>query len=115
MSTPTTSVVCSNVDFSWADGETVFTDFTTTFGAGRSGLIGLNGSGKSTLLRLVAGVLRPTRGSITVHGDLGYVPQDAVLATDVTVEQALGIEDIRAALRAIESGRHQRGGHRDWW
>ncbi len=32
------------------------------------GLIGPNGSGKSTMLKLIAGVLRPTRGSIAVEG-----------------------------------------------
>ncbi len=35
---------------------------------GALGIIGANGSGKSTLLRLVAGVLRPTQGSITKRG-----------------------------------------------
>lgn len=33
-----------------------------------TGLIGHNGSGKSTLLKLVAGIHRPTDGSITTHG-----------------------------------------------
>ncbi|PZA23217.1 ABC transporter ATP-binding protein [Modestobacter versicolor] len=32
------------------------------------GLIGHNGSGKSTLLKLVAGIHRPSSGSITAHG-----------------------------------------------
>ena len=32
------------------------------------GLIGLNGSGKSTMLKTIAGVLKPTKGSVEVHG-----------------------------------------------
>ena len=32
------------------------------------GLIGLNGSGKSTMLKVIAGVLKPTKGSVKVEG-----------------------------------------------
>lgn len=32
------------------------------------GLIGLNGSGKSTMLKTIAGVLKPTKGNVTVYG-----------------------------------------------
>lgn len=32
------------------------------------GLIGLNGSGKSTMLKVIAGVLKPTKGSVKVSG-----------------------------------------------
>jgi lipopolysaccharide transport system ATP-binding protein len=35
------------------------------------GVIGPNGSGKSTLLGLIAGVIRPTVGSVTVRGRIG--------------------------------------------
>ena len=31
------------------------------------GLIGLNGSGKSTMLKIIAGVLKPTKGSVAVQ------------------------------------------------
>ena len=35
------------------------------------GIIGRNGSGKSTLLKLLAGIYRPDRGKIVVHGKVG--------------------------------------------
>jgi lipopolysaccharide transport system ATP-binding protein len=35
------------------------------------GIIGRNGSGKSTLLKLLAGIYRPDRGKIVVHGKAG--------------------------------------------
>ncbi len=34
------------------------------------GLIGLNGSGKSTMLKVIAGVLKPTRGIVEVRGTI---------------------------------------------
>ena len=34
------------------------------------GLIGLNGSGKSTMLKTIAGVLKPTEGTVTVNGNI---------------------------------------------
>ena len=32
------------------------------------GLIGVNGSGKSTMLKIIAGVMKPTRGSVKTSG-----------------------------------------------
>ncbi len=34
------------------------------------GLIGLNGSGKSTMLKIIAGVLKPTKGRVQVFGSM---------------------------------------------
>ncbi|MBB6050086.1 ATP-binding cassette domain-containing protein [Armatimonas rosea] len=35
------------------------------------GIIGHNGSGKSTLLKLLTGILKPTEGTVAVHGRVG--------------------------------------------
>ena len=46
-----------NVDFKVHKGEVV-------------GFIGSNGAGKSTLLKVVAGVMKPTKGSINAYGNI---------------------------------------------
>jgi ABC-type polysaccharide/polyol phosphate transport system ATPase subunit len=47
-------------------------DVSATIEPGEAvGLIGRNGSGKTTLLRLVAGIIRPTRGRVAAAGRIG--------------------------------------------
>jgi ATPase subunit of ABC transporter with duplicated ATPase domains len=98
------SVVISDLSFSWPDGRAVLSEISAAFGSGRTGLIGVNGSGKSTLLKLIAGELRPTSGSVTVTGDVGYLPQNLTLDTEASVAELLGIASVRDAIRAIENG-----------
>lgn len=40
------------------------------------GLVGRNGAGKTTLTRTISGELQPTEGSVTMSGELGFLPQD---------------------------------------
>ena len=39
-------------------------------------LLGGNGTGKTTSLKMLAGILRPYRGEVTVNGTLGVLPQN---------------------------------------
>lgn len=42
-------------------------------------VVGENGSGKSTLLKICAGLISPGTGTVTIHGRLGYCPQEVGL------------------------------------
>jgi ATPase subunit of ABC transporter with duplicated ATPase domains len=98
------SIICSNLSFSWPDDTPVFQDLSFTINGGRTGLVAPNGAGKSTLLKLIAGEYRPSGGSVSVDGVLGYLPQSLPLDGDLAVAEVLGIAPVVRALAAIESG-----------
>jgi ATPase subunit of ABC transporter with duplicated ATPase domains len=98
------SIVLGDLSFSFPNGRVVLSQLSASFNPGRTGLIGANGSGKSTLLGIIAGELRPTAGSVTVDGEIGYLPQNLTLDVGATVASLLGIDSVREAIRAIEAG-----------
>jgi ABC-2 type transport system ATP-binding protein len=71
-----------------------------------TGLVGPDGAGKTTMIRLLAGLMRPDEGEISVLGRppadaldwLGYMPQRFGLYEDLTVRQNL---DLYAELRKL--------------
>ena len=81
-----------------------------------TGLVGADGAGKTTLIRLIAGLLLPASGSVTVlqfdsvreaeriHALIGYMPQKFGLYEDLTV-----IENLRlyADLRGLVGPQRQ--------
>jgi ABC-2 type transport system ATP-binding protein len=50
----------------WYGNVVAVNDITMTIGPGVTGLLGPNGAGKSTLLHMIAGLLEPSRGRLTV-------------------------------------------------
>src|SRR5437879_9002300 len=71
---------------------------SATFTAGSCTVIlGENGAGKSTLLRIVAGLINPTRGSITVYSEsphkqrhrVAYMSHSAMLYDELTAMENL--------------------------
>ena len=53
----------------------------------RAAIIGANGTGKSTLLRLIAGIITPDEGTVSVpkNTEVGYLPQEITLESDHSV------------------------------
>lgn len=98
------------------------TDINATIPKGQIvGLAGPDGSGKTTLIRLIAGLLKPTHGYITVagydtikdaeaiHEITGYMPQKFGLYEDLTVQQNLQLySDLRGVPKSEEKDTFKR-------
>ena len=98
------AVTVSALSFRWNDDTSLFTDLSFTLSPGRTGLVARNGAGKSALLRLIAGELRPTAGSITVDGTLGYLSQTLPTLDDRSVAELLGVAPVLEAFEALAAG-----------
>ena len=72
----------------------------------RVGLIGRNGAGKSTLMKVVAGLLDPDEGGVSMPkaARIGYIAQEAPAGTATPFETVLAADSERAALLTEEDG-----------
>lgn len=89
----------------------VLKGISLTMGTGVYGLLGPNGAGKTTMMRILADVLRPSKGRVLCNGrdihamgneyraKIGYLPQDISFYGDFTGKDYL---EYSAALKGME-------------
>ncbi|OQQ14157.1 multidrug ABC transporter permease [Streptomyces sp. M41(2017)] len=112
------TVTVTGLHHAYTPGRPVLRDVSLTLRAGeRVALVGPSGAGKTTLAKLIAGVHRPTAGSVRLAGSglpgerlqVALVTQEThvfagPLAADLRLARAAaGDEDLRAALAVVEA------------
>jgi iron complex transport system ATP-binding protein len=71
------------------------------------GILGPNGSGKTTLLRVLAGVLRPSRGRVLLDGiDLARTPRSALARRMAVVPQETHLTFDYTVMEVVLMGRY---------
>ena len=93
---PDLAVQFEKVYFSYGKRE-IFRDLTFAIPRGEiCGVLGANGAGKTTVMRLLMGLLRPDKGSLTVFdkdiqrrnlSKIGYMPQLNALYHELSIEE----------------------------
>jgi ATP-binding cassette subfamily F protein 3 len=103
------SVDALAVEFS---GSVLFSDVSFVINeTDKIALMGKNGAGKSTMLKILAGINKPTRGSISAPKDavIAYLPQHLLMEDNCTVfeETSKAFQSIFAMRDEIEAINHE--------
>lgn len=103
------SIDALGVEFS---GTTLFSDVSFVINeTDKIALMGKNGAGKSTLLKILAGVNKPTTGSISAPKEyvISYLPQHLLTEDDATVfeETSKAFATINAMKEQIDALNHE--------
>jgi branched-chain amino acid transport system ATP-binding protein len=78
-------------------------------------IVGPNGAGKSTVLKTLSGLLRPSRGTISLHGEAiaGMSPRRVLEAGVVHVPQDRSLFPLMTVWENVLMGAHVLGDHRE--
>lgn len=116
-------IVLQGLTKTYRGGMRALSGVDLTIPTGMYGLLGPNGAGKTTLMRILAGILRPTHGTVwigehdcgtesgrvAVKRTLGYLPQELGLYPDLSAREFLdyigilkGVEDRAARHRRVD-------------
>ncbi|WAS04059.1 ABC transporter ATP-binding protein [Gloeomargaritales cyanobacterium VI4D9] len=92
------AILLENVGFCWSEARPALVSCNLRVPQGEFWmLLGANGSGKSTLLKLLAGLITPTQGRISLAGAVGLVmqnPDHQVIMPSVGADVAFGLADV---------------------
>jgi ABC-2 type transport system ATP-binding protein len=110
------SIVVADHVSKWYGHVLGVSDVSWNLGGGIVGLLGPNGAGKSTLIKMMAGLLRPSRGSLTVFGSspfddvnvrrrIGYAPEHEKTWDELTPLELVTAMAELAGVPASESHR----------
>lgn len=111
---------CRGIGFSYHDAKPVLTEIAITIQPGETvALCGPNGSGKTTLLKILAGLLMPDHGSVTLGGmdltrttastafrRIGILfqdPNDQLFCSHVAEDVAFGLEGLGISKEEIKA------------
>lgn len=94
----------------WFGAKVAVSEVTISFGPGVTGLLGPNGAGKTTLMRVMAGLQRPSQGTVSVLGqdprshpsvyrNITLVPEDEAVYEHLTARQFI---DLAARLAKVD-------------
>ena len=95
-------LIFNNLESGYHPGKPVLKDVNFSVPAGSyCAVIGSNGSGKSTLLKLIAGLLKPSKGSVThTFKTVAYLPQNGSFNRTFPIS----IADVLKMGRYVNSG-----------
>lgn len=95
-----------NISYTHANKDSLFRSISLTVNEyEKIAIIGNNGSGKSTLLKIIAQILHPSEGQISIKSEPYVVPQLFGQFNQLTIAQALRIDGTLNALKEILRGR----------